>query len=561
MSTVLDEVVDVIPGQRKRAETLLAGEKKLLEMVATGCPLPVILYALCQLFEQITNECTCSVVLVHASGKFLQQGASPSLDPEFTKSIDGRLVHVDNGPCAMAACLNEQVGSADVSTETRWSSYGWCKLALSFGVKACWSTPIRSSTGRVVGTFGLHYHYPATPTPLHQSLIEQFTHLASIAIVRAQEEEALKRSEAFLVEAQRLSLTGSFAWPVASDVVTYSEQTYRIYEFDPALPVTLDLIATRIHPEDIPLLRDMIRRSRQNGDDLDYEYRLLMPDGSVKHLHLVAHGTRHNHGELEYIGAIQDITQRRRSELSLEKIRSELAQVSRVTSLGALTASIAHEVNQPLSGIVSNAAACARMLAAEPAKVEAAQETIRRILRDANRASEVITRLRALFARKPLRTESMDLSEATREVISLLLGELQRNRVILVTDLSASLPAVRADRVQIQQVILNLLRNASESMCGIEDRPRELLIRTAREKGDRVLLTVQDSGLGLAPEVAELVFQPFYTTKTNGMGIGLSVSRSIMERHQGHIWAAPNPGVGASFSFSLPQADAAINAS
>jgi signal transduction histidine kinase len=141
-----------------------------------------------------------------------------------------------------------------------------------------------------------------------------------------------------------------------------------------------------------------------------------------------------------------------------------------------------------------------------------------------------------------------------------LLGELQRNRVILVTDLSTSLPAVRADRVQIQQVILNLLRNASESMCGIEDRPRELLIRTAREKEDRVLLTVQDSGLGLAPELAELVFQPFYTTKTNGMGIGLSVSRSIMERHQGHIWAAPNPGVGASFSFSLPEAGAAMNA-
>jgi signal transduction histidine kinase len=566
MSTDLAPVVDRWCGlntdieDRTRAEALLAGEKKLLEMVATGCSLPIVLHALCELFERITSECTCSVILVDATGTYLQQGASPSLDPEFTKSIDGRVVSVENGPCAMAASLNEQVGSADVSTETRWSSYGWCELALSFGVRACWSTPIRSSTGKVVGTFGLHYHYPATPSPLHQSLIEQFTHLASIAIVRAREEDALKRSEAFLVEAQRLSLTGSFAWRVASDLVAYSEQTYRIYEFDPAVRVTLDLIATRIHPDDLPLLQEMIRRSREDGSDLDYEYRLLMPDGTVKHLHLVAHGARDQHGELEYIGAIQDISQRRRSEHALEKVRSGLARVSRVTSLGALTASIAHEVNQPLAGIVTNAGACVRMLSAEPPKVGAAQETVRRMLRDANRASDVITRLRALFAGTPISTEPMDLSEAAREVIALSLGELQRNRVILQTDLCASLPLVRADRVQIQQVILNLLLNASESMCGIEDRPRELLVRTARETGERVLLTVQDSGLGLDPEVAELVFQPFYTTKENGMGIGLSVSRSIMERHHGQIWAAPNRGAGASFSFSLPHAAAPMNA-
>jgi C4-dicarboxylate-specific signal transduction histidine kinase len=245
------------------------------------------------------------------------------------------------------------------------------------------------------------------------------------------------------------------------------------------------------------------------------------------------------------------VTQRRLSEEALNLARSELAHVARMMSLGALTASIAHEVNQPLSGIVTNASTCLRMLAMEPPDVDVARETARRTLRDANRASEVVTRLRALFARKSPTTESVALNEATREVIALSLSGLQRRRVILQPILAEDLPAVTGDRVQLQQVILNLLRNAADAMSGVEDRPRQLVIRTEREAGDRVRLSVQDAGIGLGPESAQL-FEPFYTTKSGGMGIGLSVSRFIIESHRGHLSAVGNEGPGATFAFSIP---------
>ena len=210
---------------------------------------------------------------------------------------------------------------------------------------------------------------------------------------RKQSEEELRRSEAFLAEAQHLSSTGSFSWRVATDEITWSEQLYRIFEFDPGVPVTLELIGTRVHPEDIAVAGRHDRAARRAASDFEYEHRLQMPDHSVKYLHLVAHGTRDQDGQLEYIGAVQDVTERRLSEEALGKVRSELAHVARVTSLGALTASIAHEVNQPLSGIITNASTCLRMLAADPPNVDGARETARRTIRDGNRASDVITRL------------------------------------------------------------------------------------------------------------------------------------------------------------------------
>jgi C4-dicarboxylate-specific signal transduction histidine kinase len=277
-----------------------------------------------------------------------------------------------------------------------------------------------------------------------------------------------------------------------------------------------------------------------------------MPNGSVKYLRTVAHGTRDRDGRPEIIGAIQDVTERRLAEEALSQARSDLAHVTRVTSLGLLTASIAHEVNQPLSGIITNAGTCLRMLAAEPPNVEGARETAKRTIRDGNRASELITRLRALFSKKESTTEPVDLNEATQEVIALSLSELQRNRVILRPEFADDLPVVTGDRVQLQQVILNLLKNASDAMSAVNDRPRQLQIRTERGTDDQVRLTVQDAGVGLDPQAMDRLFQAFYTTKNDGMGIGLSVSRSIIERHHGRLWAEPNDGPGATFSFSIP---------
>jgi PAS domain S-box-containing protein len=369
---------------------------------------------------------------------------------------------------------------------------------------------------------------------------------------RKRAEDALKRSEAFLAEGQRLSRIGTLSWRVETNEITWSEELYRIFGFERDVPVTLDLIASRVHPEDIPLMNDMVERARGAVRDFEYQHRLLMPDDSVKYLHLIAHGIRDNSGRLEYIGAVQDVTQRQISQEALAKARSELAHVASVTSLATLTASIAHEVNQPLSGIVTNASTSLRMLTLDPPNVDGARETARRTIRDANRASDVITRLRALFSKKDTIAEQVDLNDATREVIALSLSELQRDRVILRSELAEDLPFVTGDRVQLQQVILNLLRNASDAMNTIHDRPRELLIRTERGEGDRALLSVKDAGTGFDPQSMDKLFQAFYTTKSEGMGIGLSVSRSIIEQHDGRLWATLNDGPGATFSFSIP---------
>jgi C4-dicarboxylate-specific signal transduction histidine kinase len=366
--------------------------------------------------------------------------------------------------------------------------------------------------------------------------------------------EELRRSAAFLAEAQRLSSTGSFSWRVGADEITWSEQLYRIFEFDQGMPVSLGLIASRVHPEDLPSLQAMIDRARSDGGNIEYEHRLQMPDRSVKHLHMVAHGTRDREGQLEYIGAVQDVTERRLSEEALGHVRSELAHVARVTSLGALTASIAHEVNQPLSGIITNASTCLRMLAGNAPNLDGARETARRTIRDGLRASEVMTRLRTLFGKRGAVTEAVNLNDAAREVIALSLRELQRSRVILRTNLADYLPPLTGDRVQLQQVILNLLLNAADAMSSVDDRPRHVVIRTELEEGDRVRLAVKDTGVGFDPQSADRLFEAFYTTKSSGMGIGLSVSRSIIESHGGSIWAAPNEGPGATFAFSIPRA-------
>jgi signal transduction histidine kinase len=366
-------------------------------------------------------------------------------------------------------------------------------------------------------------------------------------------EKDLRRSEAFLTEGQHLSRTGTFSWRVATDEVTWSEQLYRIYGLEVGAPVTIETIRTGVHPEDASVLEKMkMIELAQGSDHFEWQYRLIMPDRSIKHLHAVADANREQDGQLECIAAVQDVTGRREAEEALDKARAQLTHVARVTSLGVLTASIAHELNQPLSGIITNASTCLRMLAADSPNIDGARETARRTIRDGNRASDVIARLRSLFTRKESKAERLDLNEATREVVALASSGLQRNRVILRQQLADDLPPIVGDRVQLQQVILNLLLNASEAMSSVDDRPRSLVIGTARDDDEHVRVVVQDAGVGFAPEDLDMLFEAFYTTKRNGMGMGLSVSRSIIESHHGRMWAATNDGPGATFSFSIP---------
>jgi PAS domain S-box-containing protein len=371
---------------------------------------------------------------------------------------------------------------------------------------------------------------------------------------RKRADAELRRSEAFLAEGQRLNLSGSFSWCLSTDAITFSEQLYRIYEFDSGVQLSPSLIASRLHPDDAQLVPEKIAMAKEGNDDLNYEFRLQMLNGSVKYLRTVAHLTTDWAGRPEMIGVVQDVTERQLAEEALGKVRSELARMVRVASLGALTASIAHEVSQPLSGIITNANAGLRMLAAKQPNIDGALDTVRRTLRDGNRASEVISRLRSLFGNNSVTTESIDLNEAIQEVLALLRVELQRNRVVLRMEFGDNLPAVVGDRIQIQQVVLNLLLNASEAMADVQDRQRQLLVKTQRDTDGWASVTVSDSGCGFEPERVEQLFDAFYTTKHGGMGMGLSVSRSIMQSHRGHLRASPNDGPGASLYFSMPPA-------
>jgi PAS domain S-box-containing protein len=368
---------------------------------------------------------------------------------------------------------------------------------------------------------------------------------------RKRVEQELRHSEAFLAQGEAVSETGTFLWRMDTNEIRWSEQLRRVYEFEPGTRVTLNRIMARLHPEDAWMADAWVEQARA-GRDSEYQHRLMLPHGRTKYLHFVGRPLRDREGALEYIGVVQDVTERRLAEQTLSKVRAELAHVSRVSTLGALTASIAHEVNQPLAGIVTNASTCLRMLGADPPNVDGARETARRTIRDGNRAAEVITRLRALFGKKEASFESVDLNEAAREVIALSLNELQRSRVVLHQEFADDLPSLAGDRVQLQQVILNLILNATDAMSDVDDRVRHLTIETALDEDEQVRLSVRDSGAGFDSLTSAKMFDAFYTTKAGGMGIGLSVSRSIIDRHQGRLWAASNDGPGATFSFSIP---------
>jgi PAS domain S-box-containing protein len=536
---------------RKRAEALLTGEKRLLEMVARGRPLGEILTALCRFVETTAPGCHCSILQFDSEKRRLHSIAAPSLPASYTDFVDG-IGGTCGGPCGMAAQLNQQVIAADIESDERWQASGWRTLALTHRLRACWSTPIRAFGGNVLGTFAVSFTEPGQPTEYHKSLIDQFTDLASIAIERSRKEEKLRRSEAYLAEAQRLSQTGSFSWRPANGDIVWSEQTYRIYELDPSIKPTIALALARVHPEDVPVFEEAVQRAMTGGDDLNFEHRLLLPNGDIKYLHVVARAETGLDGEpVEFVGAVRDVTDLKVRQTALHRVRAELAHVSRVATVGALTASIAHEVNQPLSGIVTNASVCMRALAAQPPEIQAASEAAKRAIRDANRAAEVITRLRALFRKKNVAREPFDLNDAIHEVLALATSEIQRSKTGVRTALADELPSVLGDRTQVQQVVLNLVLNSLEAMNGVEAGQRKLVIETRVDAGN-VRTEVRDRGTGLDAQNVERVFDPFFTTKNGGMGMGLSISRSIIESHQGRLWAADSGGVGATFAFTLP---------
>jgi PAS domain S-box-containing protein len=362
----------------------------------------------------------------------------------------------------------------------------------------------------------------------------------------AQVEQAYLR----LAEAQSVSKTGSFIADLLMDEHNWSEEAFRIFEFDPAAKVTVQMIRDTVHPDDLPSFDSVIARG-MTGTDVDFVFRIVTLRGGVKHIRGMARVIEQIAGRPLFIGALQDVTASTVAEEALNQARSELAHVTRVTTLNALTASIAHEVNQPLSGIVSNGSACLRWLAADAPDLDEVREAVRDIVRDGKRAAEVIGRIRALVTKRTTPREKLDLNETIRDVLVIVGDEAKRKSVMIRTQFADEVLPIFGDRVQLQQVVLNLIMNGLDAMSSVSERARELVITTRNIDAGRVQVTVKDSGTGLDTNTIERIFDPFYTTKPSGMGMGLSISRSILQNHGGRLWAAPNDGPGTSFHFTL----------
>jgi PAS domain S-box-containing protein len=371
--------------------------------------------------------------------------------------------------------------------------------------------------------------------------------------VRKQAEDALRQSQSYLAEAQRLSQTGSFGWRVATGEIIWSDETFRIFGHARVPSVSLDIVFQRIHPEDRARVRQTLDRASSDGRDFDHGYRLRMPDGSIKHVHATAHAVTDTSGGIEFVGAVTDITARKQAEEKLHEAQAELAHVARVTALGELAASIAHEVNQPLAAVVAHAAACRRWLDRDPPNLEEARGTVQSIIKDGNRAGEVIQHVRALVNKTVGQKTPLDINEVVNDVITLLHYELASHRISLRMELAPALCPVLGDRIQLQQVILNLVINGIEAMQPVTDRRRELVIRTRQDDAGKILVEIRDCGIGLAGGNASRLFEAFFTTKSDGMGMGLSICRSIVESHGGRLSASGHAGPGATFQFVLPR--------
>ena len=418
---------------------------------------------------------------------------------------------------------------------------------------------VSSAAIAIAATLCLRYFFAPPPSsagmdkPLDIAALVTFLATAAIItrlISRMQQlTQELRRREAYLAEAQRLTHTGSWAWRVTGrDALHLSEEWYRIYGFDPeeGIPAWEERLQ-RIHPEDRAKWQGAIDRAIGEKSDYEVEFRILLPGGTVKYIHTVGHPVLNASGDLvQFVGSSMDISASKRAE----EAQADLAHVSRVTTMGELTASLAHEVNQPIAAAITNANTCLRWLAGDTPNVEEARAAATRIVKDGMRAAEIISRTRLLFKKGAPQRELVDVNEAIREMIVLLRSEATRYKILVRTEL-AELPQVMGDRVQLQQVMMNLIMNSIDAMK-VVDGTRELIIKSERGEDEQVLVSISDTGVGLPLQQEDQIFTAFFTTKSHGTGMGLRISRSIVESHGGRLWAADNSPCGASFYFTLP---------
>ncbi len=372
---------------------------------------------------------------------------------------------------------------------------------------------------------------------------------------RRRTEAALRRSEMFLAEAQRLSRTGSFGWTPSTGEIMWSDESYRITGMERGRAPTLEEVIARMHPEDASRVRETLLRGAQTGEALDYEHRYVLPDRSIRFVRIIAQSIHEPGKPVEYIGAITDVTDRREAEAALQNAQAELARVMRVSALGELAASIAHEVSQPLAAIAADATAAMNWLRFEPPNIEGVREALAAIDSDCQRAGDVLSRINALLKRAPFQRTPCDLNAIVSGVVPLVRPQFETEGVTLETQLGPEPLPILADSVQLQQVLINLLLNAADACRSLEAERRRVVVRTGTERRDGQIWSVAsiaDTGKGIDPDVGARIFDAFYTTKSDGLGMGLAISRSILLRHDGELTAAPNHPHGATFAVRVP---------
>ncbi len=704
--------------ESKKEDAFRAGQSRVLEMIARGEPIADVLSSLVSLIEAQSTGMLCSVLMLNEDGKHVVHGAAPSLPESYIQAVNGAPIGPKNGSCGTAMYLGKQVIVTDIMEDPLWEDYR--PLAAMSGLRACWSTPIFSGSGKVLGSFAMYYREPKTPTGSESRLTEVATHIAGIAIEHQRAESELRASEerfakAFNANPHPMSLATldegrvievndafvelsgyarpeligrtsvEFLWEMplaraelleqarergvvrnleakirtrsgAFRVVLLSSLVVEIGGQSCILSVANDITERRRAEEQVSLLQAIssevsvapdlisalgvvVRRvcettgwvlgqswiprpdktalecssafyaategleefrlgsvnarlppgvglpgrvwlSQQAAwvkdvtNDNNFPRILLAREVGLKAalaIPIIAAGevmavieffmsepqTEDEH-LVKVITAVATqldlVIERKRAEDQLRNTEAELAHVARITTMGELAASIAHEVNQPLGAIVGNADICRQWLDNAEPDLTLLREALDDIASDGQRASQIITRIRSLMKKHAPEKVPIDLSDVAREVLDLVGHEAQRKQITLVPELGSALPAVAADRVQLQQVLLNLVMNGIEAMNGIADRKPELRLKTDRFK-DGVMAMVSDCGVGFEPGQAEQIFKPFHTTKSSGMGMGLAISRSIIEGHGGKLWAEPNKQAGATFKFTLPAVD------
>jgi len=451
----------------------------------------------------------------------------------------------------MESVAGRQVYDVEYRIRRSDGTYGWFKTR---------GTPIRDSEGRIVKWFGtctdITDQKRAEQTLRDQEVeLRQARDLLEIKVMERTKE--LQRNEAYLEEAQRLSHTGSWAWNVARrENVHWSQEHYRLFGLDPQTDSSsFETAIQRIHPEDRATFNNAVERAIRERSDFDVDFRTVLPDGSTKFVHSVGHPVFSASGELvEFVGTVMDVTQRREAEKERERLRqiqADLAHMNRATTMGELTVSLAHEINHPIAAAITDANTCLRWLKREQPDLEEAREAASRVVKDASRAAEIVSRVRLLFKKSAPQRERVDVNDVIQEMIVLLRNEASRHSISVRTDLTPDLPRIMGDRVQLQQVLLNLMINSIDAMKEEKDT-REITIQSQRVDDDHLQMSVSDTGIGLPSDQADQIFNAFYTTKPHGTGMGLRISRSIVESHGGRLWASNNSPRGASFHFTLP---------